>query len=156
VTMIQKVALVQALREAFPSALNQLYIAEEVGIDEELPLNEIDPVTEQMEKEHVDAPPKPADKITRDAVAVLATEKGLMTGKGKEANVDKLNELCKDNGMSLRALTQEQAENLITILKEYKEVIEVKEEDIKPVEGEPSVVDAEIIEENTDAEPDPF
>ena len=153
-TMIQKVALVQALREAFPSALNQLYIAEEMGIDEELPLNEVDPAEEQRQAEHVEAPPKVADKITKQQVMQLAKEKGLAYGEGKEANIDKLNDLCKDNGMSLRALTQEQAENLIKILMEYKEIIEVKEEDIKPVEDK--VIDAEIIEENTDAEPDPF
>lgn len=153
-TMIRKVALVQALREAFPNVLSQMYTAEEMNIDEELPLDVVDPVEEQMKKEHVDAPPKLADKITKQQVMQLAKEKGLASGEGKEADIEGLNLLCKDNGMSLRALTQEQAESLIKILMEYKVIVEVKEEDIKPVEDK--VIDAEIIEENTDAEPDPF
>jgi len=42
-TMIRKVALVQALREAFPNALSQMYTAEEVGVDDELPIEPINP-----------------------------------------------------------------------------------------------------------------
>lgn len=61
-TMIRKVALVQALREAFPNALSQMYAAEEVGIDEDLPQNEINPHDEQRKAAHVDEPPKMADK----------------------------------------------------------------------------------------------
>ena len=42
-TMIRKVALVQALRDAFPSALGQMYVAEEMNIQEELPDNVVNP-----------------------------------------------------------------------------------------------------------------
>lgn len=161
-TMIQKVALVQALREAFPSALNQLYIAEEIGVDEELPLNEVDPIEEQRQKEHVEAPQKPADAITKKQVMQLAKEKGLMHGEGKETDIEGLNSFCRDNGMNLRALTQDQAESLIKILIDYKVIVEDKTEK-EPIEGnseqsasdEVERVEAEVVESQNDEE-EPF
>ena len=141
-TMIRKVALVQALRDAFPSGLGQLYIAEEIGIDEELPTEPLNPAEEQKVQE----PPKLASKASKNQVMQLAKEKGLMIGEGKDADVEGLKLLCEDNGMSLRALTEDQANDLIKILMEYQVIQEVSEENIQPVE-ENNIVDDEIIED---------
>ena len=130
-TMIRKVALVQALRDAFPSALGQLYIAEEVGVDEELPTDPINPKEDDVAMQ---APPKMASKALKQQVMQLAHEKELMTGEGKEADISKLETLANDNGMSVRALTEDQANQLIQILMEYQVVQDVPQEDIQPVE----------------------
>ena len=120
-TMIRKVAVVQALREAFPSSLSQLYIEEE-----------------RVKEFHVDEPEKMASKIEKQQVMQLAAEKGLMTGTGKDADISKLNELAGKHNINLRGMTSSQAKNLIFILKDYKEeqqeVIDVPEDDVKPVE----------------------
>lgn len=137
-TMIRKVAVVQALREAFPSGLSQLYIEEEMGIDEELPKNHINPEEERFDEFHVDEPDKPATKIEKQQVMQLAAEKGLMTGSGRDADISKLNELASKHNISLRGMTSTQAKNLIFILKDYEEeqqeVVDIPEEDVKPVE----------------------
>jgi len=152
-TMIRKVALVQALRDAFPSGLGQLYIAEEIGIDEELPTDPVNPAEEQTPQE----PPKMANKSLKQQVMQLAHEKELMTGEGKEANVEALEKLANDNGMSLRSLTEDQANDLIKILMEYQIIQDVPEENIQPVEEENNVV-GEIVEDgDTPADDDnPF
>lgn len=144
-TMIRKVALVQALREAFPNALGQLYIAEEVGVDEELPTDPINPKEDDKPQE----PPKMAGKALKNQIMQLAHEKELMTGEGKEADISKLEALANENGMSLRALTEDQANSLIKILMEYQVVQEVPEENIQPVEDNSNVVEGEIIEEES-------
>lgn len=159
-TMIRKVALVQALREAFPSALSQMYTAEEVNIEEELPTNEIDIKEEIRKNEYVPMPPKAADKISKQQVMQLAAEKGLMIGQGKDADISKLQELATQHGISLRAMTEEQAQNLIEILRNYQEVKNIEQEDITPVEeqateSEIETVDAEVVNEVEDEE-DPF
>jgi phage recombination protein Bet len=149
-TMIRKVALVQALREAFPNALSQMYTAEEVGVDDELPIDPID----KTEKE-ITEPPKMASKGLKQQVMQLAKEKELMIGEGKEADISKLETLANDNGMSIRALTEDQANDLIKILMEYEAIQDVPEEEIHLVEDETPIVDAEIIE-NSEDNPDPF
>ena len=63
-TMIKKVALVQALRDAFPSALGQLYIQDEMDIDTELPTNEVNVKEELKKANHVDPIKIPASKIS--------------------------------------------------------------------------------------------
>lgn len=151
-TMIRKVALVQALREAFPNALSQLYISEEVGVDEELPTDPINPVKKDTPQE----PPKMASKALKQQVMQLAHEKELMTGDGKDADVSKLETLANDNGMSLRALTEDQANSLIKILMEYEVVQDVPEENIQPIEDETPRVDAEVVENNEEDEDNPF
>jgi len=85
----------------------------------------------------------------------LAKEKGLMIGEGKEADIEGLKLLCEDNGMSLRALTEDQANDLIKILMEYQIIQDVPEENIQPVEDETPVIDAEVVE-NPDDETEPF
>ena len=152
-TMIRKVALVQALRDAFPSALGQMYVAEEMNIQEELPDNVVNPEEEQRKNEYVPVPPKLADKLTKQQVMQLAAEKGLMIGQGKEADISGLQELANKNGMNLKTLTQEQATNLIEILRAYQVIQEVPEEDIKPVEDNIPTVDAEIIEQEDEENP---
>lgn len=152
-TMIRKVALVQALRDAFSSALGQMYVAEEMNIQEELPDNMVNPEEDQRKNEYVPVPPKLADKLTKQQVMQLAAEKGLMIGQGKEADISGLQELANKNGMNLKTLTQEQAINLIEILREYQVIQEVPEEDIKPVEDNIPTVDAEIIEQEDEEDP---
>lgn len=156
-TMIRKVALVQALRDAFPNSLSQMYVAEEVQVDEsELPVHEVDVKEEQRQAAHVDAPPQPATHNTKAQVMQLAREKELMAGEGRGANVEALEKFANEHGISLRGMTEEQAEQLVKLLMEYTPVQEVLEEDIQPVE----VVDAEVVnEENTqdsEDDSDPF
>jgi phage recombination protein Bet len=148
-TMIRKVALVQALREAFPNALSQMYTAEEVGVDDELPTNHINPEENLRKANQVPEPPKMASKGLKQQVMQLAREKELMIGEGKEANIDSLEKLANDNGMSVRALTEDQANDLIRILMEYQVIQDVPEENIQPVEDENQVIEGQIIEENS-------
>lgn len=152
-TMIRKVALVQALRDAFPNALGQMYVAEEMNIQEELPDNVVNLEEEQRKNEYVPVPPKLADKLTKQQVMQLAAEKGLMIGQGKEADISGLQELANKNGMNLKTLTQEQATHLIEILRAYQVIQEVPEEDIKPVEDNIPTVDAEIIDQEDEEDP---
>jgi phage recombination protein Bet len=156
-TMIRKVALVQALRDAFPNSLSQMYVAEEVQVDEsELPVHEVDVKEEQRQAAHVDAPPQPATQNTKAQVMQLAREKELMAGEGRGANVEALEKFANEHGISLRGMTEEQAEQLVKLLMEYTPVQEVLEEDIQPVE----VVDAEVVNEKNTQDPeddsDPF
>lgn len=156
-TMIRKVALVQALRDAFPNSLSQMYVAEEVQVDEsELPVHEVDVKEEQRQAVHVDAPPQPATQNTKAQVMQLAREKELMAGEGRGANVEALEKFANEHGISLRGMTEEQAEQLVKLLMEYTPVQEVPEEDIQQVE----VVDAEVVNEENTQDPeddsDPF
>lgn len=153
-TMIRKVALVQALRDAFPNVLGQLYVAEELGADDEEPLKE--PLNKQ-EETATPEPPKMAGKALKNQIMQLAHEKELMTGEGKEADISKLEALANENGMSLRALTEDQANALIKILMEYQVIQEVPQEDIQPVEDNYNVIEGEIIEEEKTPDDDnPF
>lgn len=156
-TMIRKVALVQALRDAFPNSLSQMYVAEEVQVDEsELPVHEVDVKEEQRQTAHVDTPPQPATQNTKAQVMQLAREKELMAGEGRGANVEALEKFANEHGISLRGMTEEQAEQLVKLLMEYTPVQEVPEEDIQQVE----VVDAEVVNEENTQDPeddsDPF
>lgn len=154
-TMIRKVALVQALREAFPSALNQMYTEEEMNIQEELPKDEINPEEELRKEKKVDDIPVMASKIEKQQVMQLAAEKGLMTGTGKDADISKLNELAGKHNINLRGMTSSQAKNLIFILKDYEEeqqeVIDVPEDDVKPVEEIENGVEDNNSEEDINA-----
>lgn len=62
-TMIRKVALVQALREAFPSDLGGMYTAEEQGAEEPMVVNI--PITPEEEPKQIQAPAAaaPADEF---------------------------------------------------------------------------------------------
>ncbi|MBW9158897.1 phage recombination protein Bet [Clostridium tagluense] len=81
-TMIRKVALVQALREAFPTEIGALYSKEELGVDEDKIINikqdVKDEIKNEANKDFVDIPadiPTPVDETpTVDAEIVI--EKG--------------------------------------------------------------------------------
>lgn len=138
-TMIRKVALVQVLREAFPEDFGGMYTAEEMGVDEaELNTKPVNVEEEQREAAYVEEPPKMASKALKNQIMQLAREKELMFGDGKDADVNKLEALCNENGMSLRALTENQGNNLIDILMEYQNVQDIPEEDIIP-EGQEDI-----------------
>lgn len=64
-TMIRKTALVQALREAFPSTLGGMYAAEERGVDEPI---DITPVTPP---EVIEAAPEPPAQQGNDPTAAF-------------------------------------------------------------------------------------
>lgn len=158
-TMIKKVALVQALRDAFPSNLGQMYISEEMNFDDkELPTDPINPIKEQVDKEHVEEPPKLASKTSKHQVMQLALEKGLVNGEGKNANIEKLEELANSKGISLRGMTEDQANELIHLLMEYSEppVVDVPEENIKPVNEENKNEEIVNTANNTVVEDEPF
>lgn len=158
-TMIKKVALVQALRDAFPRNLGQMYISEEMNFDDkELPTDPINPIKEQVDKEHVEEPPKLASKTSKHQVMQLALEKGLVNGEGKNANIEKLEELANSKGISLRGMTEDQANELIHLLMEYSEppVVDVPEENIKPVNEENKNEEIVNATNNTVVEEEPF
>ena len=140
-TMIRKVAVVQALREAFPNSLSKLYIEEEMGLYEQLPKDCIDPEEERLKEFHVDEPEPLASKLEKKQLMQLAAEKGLMIGTGKDADITKLIEVAQNYNINLKKMTSTQAKSLIQILmnieeeKEENPVIQdVAEEDIRPVE----------------------
>lgn len=77
-TMIRKVALVQALREAFPKSFGGMYIAEEQGIDEPnfsvsdvIEMQETQAIAEKEQPESVKEEPKQAQEVQNDASAAL-------------------------------------------------------------------------------------
>jgi phage recombination protein Bet len=146
-TMIRKVALVQALREAFPNALAQMYTAEEMGVDDELPTEPVDIEDEQSRAEEVAAPPSPAGKKEKQLLMAIAKDKGLAIGEGKAVDISKLEELAKENGLSLRSLTEPECEKLIEIVKEYEEL----KQEVQDVEYTP--VDDKKDEENIEEDP---
>ena len=77
-TMIRKVALVQALRESFPSEIGSLYAKEELGIDEDKIINIKQEVKEEIKNEankeeidiKADIPDKKDDTPIMDAEIV--------------------------------------------------------------------------------------
>lgn len=69
-TMIRKVALVQALREAFPSNLGGMYTAEEQGVDEPIDVTYSE-VPEQPIEAEPEQPETPAEAPQNDAQAAL-------------------------------------------------------------------------------------
>lgn len=69
-TMIRKVALVQALREAFPTSFGGMYIAEEQGIDE--PNFSVSDVIEMQETQVIaEQQEEPVQEAPQDAQAAL-------------------------------------------------------------------------------------
>lgn len=151
-TMIRKVALVHALREAFPNNLSQLYTAEEVGV-EDLPTNKINLDEEQRKERHVDEVPKPVQAIQKKQIFAIAGEKGLATGNDIRA----LEEYALSNHISLRALTFDSANKLIELLNNYvvtvdAEYTEVTEEQPVEQQEEPQQ-DSTPVEENEGENP---
>lgn len=115
-TMIRKVALVQALREAFPEDFEGMYSPEEVGVeDHELKDNKIDIDEEVKKANKVNEQPKLVQKEQKEYIFELGKQKGLVDGK----NVEKLEEFAKQFGYSLRALTYDIANDLLNKLEHY-------------------------------------
>ncbi|MCB2310679.1 phage recombination protein Bet [Clostridium tagluense] len=85
-TMIRKVALVQALRESFPSEIGALYSKEELGIDEDKIINikqEIkDEIKNEANKDFVDIPVDVPTDIKEDKVPIIDAE--IVTEKGED------------------------------------------------------------------------
>ncbi|BFN03880.1 phage recombination protein Bet [Clostridium tetani] len=127
-TMIRKVALVQALREAFPEDFEGMYSPEEIGVDDkELKDNKID-IKEEFKKEHeVEEPPRPVQKEQKEYIFEIAKQKGLADGK----DVEGLEKFAQQFGYSLRALTYDIANDLLKKLEEYNSgVIEAEYEEV--------------------------
>ncbi|KXZ40040.1 phage recombination protein Bet [Alkalithermobacter thermoalcaliphilus JW-YL-7 = DSM 7308] len=116
-TMIRKVALVQALREAFPEDLQGLYDqAEMPNVPDKLP-----------EKEVI---PGGATKQQKIEIVKLAELKGLYDSAIKDTS--KLEEFCKNNGYDLKKLKYEEVGEVMKLLSEYEQE---------------EVIEAEIVEE---------
>lgn len=151
-TMIKKVATVQALREAFPNTLSQLYTEEEMNIQDELPKDIIDPEEKRREREHVEAPPVPMSKQQKAVLFNAAKEKGLVNGK----DVTKLEELAQLNGLTLRSLTAPEGEKLLNIVINYSEPVEEEIQEVEYTEVEEDAPVEETQQSEEDDEEDPF
>ena len=88
-TMIRKVALVQALRESFPSEIGALYAKEELGIDEDKIINikqEIkDEIKNEANKEFVDIPVDIKADVKEDKTPTVDAE--VVTEKDEENEI---------------------------------------------------------------------
>ena len=122
--------------------------AEELGVDEDLPMDPVDPQEEQMKAEFVEPIKQSASKSIKQQVMQLAKDKGLMEGDGREANIEGLMNLCKEHGINLKSLMQDEAEKLIDILMKYEVVHDVSEDEIKEVEAETEEVVSEPVDED--------
>jgi phage recombination protein Bet len=143
-TMIRKVALVQALREAFPEDFEGLYSPEEMAIeDKDLKEDPVDIEEERAKEQEVEEPPKPVQKDQKQYLMQLGAQKGLVEGEGKDADVSKLEALANEHGISLRGLTYDSANQLLKLVEEYKEIIDVESEPVieetenNPIDDEP-------------------
>jgi phage recombination protein Bet len=138
-TMIRKVALVQALREAFPEDFEGLYSPEEMVVDDkDLSDDPIDVEQEILNEQEVEAAPRPVQKGQKQYLMQLGAEKGLVTGEGKDADVSKLEALANENKISLRGLTYDTANALLKIVEEYQEVIDVEPTPVEEEAKEPT------------------
>jgi phage recombination protein Bet len=151
-TMIRKVALMQALREAYPEDFEGLYTAEEINIDDkelnEAPVNIED---EKDKEQEIEQPPKPVQKEQKQYIMQLGEQKGLIEGKGKEADISKLEKFANKNGASLRKLTYDSANELLKALEEYKQII-----DVETVNTDEQLSEETSKENIEDDEEDPF
>ncbi|AGK99026.1 phage recombination protein Bet [Clostridium pasteurianum] len=134
-TMIRKVALVQALREAYPEEFEGLYVAEEMNVDDkDLNTEPVDPEKEIEKENEVPEQPKPVQREQKEYLMQLGAQKGLVIGEGKEADVSKLEALANEHKISLRGLTYESANTLLKLVEEYTEVVDVE---VTPVNDDP-------------------
>lgn len=150
-TMIRKVALVQALREAYPEDFEGLYVAEEMNIDDkDLGTEPIDPEKEIEKENKAPEPPKPVQKQQKQYIMQLGEQKGLVKGNGKNADISELEAFANEHRASLRKLTYDSANELLKALEEYKQVI-----DVEPINEKQS--DEKVPDENTENnDEDPF
>ena len=120
--MIRKVAMVTALREAFPEDLQGMYDASEMqNVPDNLP-----------EKEFKVGMATAGQK---QVIMKLASMKGLYDYSNSK-DISKLQEFCNSNGYCLKELKFDEVEPLLELLEKYeiKEEFEVFDADFKPIE----------------------
>ena len=120
--MIRKVAMVTALREAFPEDLQGMYDASEMqNVPDNLPEKEIKVGM--------------ATAGQKQVIMKLASMKGLFD-YGNSKDISKLQEFCNNNGYCLSELKFDEVEPLLELLDKYeiKEEFEVFDADFKPIE----------------------
>ena len=120
--MIRKVAMVTALREAFPEDLQGMYDASEMqNVPDNLPEKEIKVGM--------------ATAGQKQVIMKLASMKGLYDYSNSK-DISKLQEFCNDHGYCLKELKFDEVEPLLELLEKYeiKEEFEVFDADFKPIE----------------------
>ncbi|MBP3929926.1 MAG: phage recombination protein Bet [Peptostreptococcaceae bacterium] len=120
--MIRKVAMVTALREAFPEDLQGMYDASEMkNVPDNLPEKEIKVGM--------------ATAGQKQVIMKLASMKGLYDYSNSK-DISKLQEFCNNNGYCLSELKFDEVEPLLELLEKYeiKEEFEVFDADFKPIE----------------------
>jgi len=130
-TMIRKVALVQALREAIPEEFGGLYSPEEMPIDDSaLDDTPIEVETQPMEENQTTNNVKPetsdlASQKQLNYIYALAKQKNIESETIKQIMYEEFNK------NSSKELTKTEASKLIEILQNYEEVEEAEFEDIE-------------------------
>ena len=120
--MIRKVAMVTALREAFPEDLQGMYDASEMqNVPDNLPEKEIKVGM--------------ATAGQKQVIMKLASMKGLFDYSNSK-DISKLQEFCNNNGYCLSELKFDEVDPLLELLDKYeiKEEFEVFDADFKPIE----------------------
>lgn len=121
--MIRKVAMVTALREAFPEDLQGMYDASEMqNVPDKLPEKEVKVGY--------------ATQGQKQTIMKLASMKGLYDYNTKD--ITKLQEFCNSNGYCLKELKFDEVEPLLELLEKYEpiEKFEVFDADFKPIEDD--------------------
>lgn len=131
-TMIRKVALVQALREAIPEEFGGLYSPEEMPIDDSTldstPVNvEVTNIENKSEKEESN---DLASQKQLNYIYSLASQKNIDSEKVKQIMQEQFGK------NSSKELTKTEASKLIEILQNYEEIEEADYEDIDFDESE--------------------
>lgn len=125
-TMIRKVALVQALREAIPEEFGGLYSPEEMPIDDSTldstPVNIEASIENKSEKEELN---DLASQKQLNYIYSLASQKNIDSEKVKQIMQEQFGK------NSSKELTKTEASKLIEILQNYEEVEETEFEDIE-------------------------
>lgn len=125
-TMIRKVALVQALREAIPEEFGGLYSPEEMPIDDSTldstPVNVEASIENKSEKEESN---DLASQKQLNYIYSLASQKNIDSEKVKQIMQEQFGK------NSSKELTKTEASKLIEILQDYEEVEEAEFEDIE-------------------------
>lgn len=130
-TMIRKVALVQALREAIPEEFGGLYSPEEMPIDDSTldstPVNVEASIENKSEKEELN---DLASQKQLNYIYSLASQKNIDSEKVKQIMQEQFGK------NSSKELTKTEASKLIEILQNYEEIEEADYEDIDFDESE--------------------
>ena len=120
--MIRKVAMVTALREAFPEDLAGCYDAAEMqNVPDKLPEKEVKVGY--------------ATSSQKKVIMKLAETKGLYCFENKD--VSKLEEFCSSNGYCLKELKYDEVDELLDVLTKYEPkeiVVDANFKEVEPVE----------------------